>query len=241
MSTEALPRTLLTLCLSQAVGAIGLAAGAAAGPLLAEEIGGSSAHGPTAMGALVVGAAVSGPAAAALMRRRGRVPGLAACYLTAALGAVVVILSVSWGFATLLFGSVLLGAGTTGAMLGRYLAADLVAEERRPQAMGLAVGSLTAGAVAGPVLLGPSGGLAESVGLSDLAGLHLIAAVVFPVAALICVPLHRASRGTAPAPADAGLPPKPRSRAAHRPPAAVRPGNCSPCWCWPRGTCRWSE
>ncbi|MEO3975605.1 MFS transporter [Streptomyces sp. CAU 1734] len=200
MSSVPLPRTLLVLCLSQGVGAIGLAAGAAAGPLLAEEVTGSASRGPMAMGALVVGSALAGPAAAALMRRKGRVPGLAACYLTAALGALIVILSISWGalgslaFAALLAGSVLLGTGTTGSMLGRYLAADLVGAGRQAHAMGLAVGALTIGAVAGPVLLGPSGALAASLGLDRLTGLHLIAMVVFPLAALICVPLHGISR-----------------------------------------------
>ncbi|WP_157996843.1 MULTISPECIES: MFS transporter [Streptomyces] len=197
-----MPRSLLTLCLSQGVGAIGLAAGAAAGPLLAEEIGGSAAHGPAAMGALVVGSGLSGPAAAALMRRFGRVPGLAVCYLTAALGALIVVLSLSWGYAALLAGSVLLGAGTTAAMLGRFLAADLVEDGRQAQAMGRAVGSLTVGAVAGPVLLGPSGALAEAFGFDRLTGLHLIAMVVFPLAALICVPLHATSRRAGSARAD---------------------------------------
>jgi MFS family permease len=178
---------------SQAVGAVGLGAGAAASSLVAEEVGGSASYGPIAMGALVIGSALAGPAAASVMRRRGRVAGLMACYFPAALGALVIVQSVYWGVAALLVGSVLLGAGTTGAMLGRYVAADLVPEERRSQAMGLAVGSLTAGAIAGPLLLGPASSVAEALGLPGATGLHLVAIVVFPLAALICLPLRGVS------------------------------------------------
>lgn len=186
------PGALRVLCASQAVGALGLGAGAAASSLVAEEVGGSASYGPIAMGALVIGSALAGPAAASVTRRRGRVAGLTACYLPAALGALVIVQSVSWGVVALLLGSVLLGAGTTGSMLGRYLAADLVPEERRSQAMGLAVGSLTAGAIAGPLLLGPASGVAEALGLPGATGLHLLAIVVFPLAALICLPLRGA-------------------------------------------------
>ncbi|GAA3416513.1 NAD-dependent epimerase/dehydratase family protein [Streptosporangium vulgare] len=107
-----LPGTVLLLCLSQIVGSLGLAAGATAGPLLAELITGSAAYGPTAMGALVTGSALAGPAAGTIMRRLGRVWGPAACNLCATAGAAVVVFSVNWGLASLLLGTVLLGAGT---------------------------------------------------------------------------------------------------------------------------------
>ncbi|MDI5982734.1 hypothetical protein QDK53_41505, partial [Amycolatopsis magusensis] len=93
--------------------------------------------------------------------------------------------SVPGGALPLLAGSVLLGAGTTGLMLGRYVAADLVPVTRRPQAMGLAVGAVTVGAVCGPVLLGPAGEVARWLGLPAPLGLYLLAVVVFPVAAVI--------------------------------------------------------
>ncbi|WP_344746473.1 MFS transporter [Streptosporangium vulgare] len=194
-----LPGTVLLLCLSQIVGSLGLAAGATAGPLLAELITGSAAYGPTAMGALVTGSALAGPAAGTIMRRLGRVWGPAACNLCATAGAAVVVFSVNWGLASLLLGTVLLGAGTTGVMLGRYLATDLVDERRAPQAMGLAVAAVTVGAVLGPVLLGPTGVVAEAAGLPPQTGLHLLAVVVFPLASLILLRLRGGGGPEAPA------------------------------------------
>ncbi|MDI5978220.1 hypothetical protein QDK53_18565, partial [Amycolatopsis magusensis] len=70
---------LAVLCLSQAIGAIGLAAGAVAGPLLAAQVLGAPGFGPLTLGLLVVGAALSGPAATTAMRRWGRARGLAGC------------------------------------------------------------------------------------------------------------------------------------------------------------------
>lgn len=194
-----LPRTVLLLCLSQIVGSLGLAAGATAGPLLAELITGSAAYGPTAMGALVTGSALAGPAAGAIMRRLGRVWGPAACNLCATVGAAIVVFSVDWGLASLLAGTVLLGAGTTGVMLGRYLATDLVDEHRAPQAMGLAVAAVTVGAVLGPVLLGPTGAVAEAAGLPPQTGLHLLAVAVFPLASLILLKVRGGGAPEAPA------------------------------------------
>ncbi|WP_156755558.1 hypothetical protein [Actinokineospora pegani] len=178
-------RALVLLCVSQVVGSLGLAAGAASGPLLAELITGSAASGSVAMGALVAGSAVSGPAAAWVMRRGGRMYGILACYLAAALGAAIAVFSPQWGMAALLIGSVLLGAGTTGVMLGRYVAADVAAREKVARSIGIAVGAVTIGAVVGPLLLGPLGPVASALGFAPETALHLLAVVVFPIAALI--------------------------------------------------------
>ncbi|GAA2083574.1 hypothetical protein GCM10009821_25910 [Aeromicrobium halocynthiae] len=186
--------SLRALYAAQVVGSLGLAAGAAAGPLLSQLVTGSAASGSVATAALVAGSAVSGPAAAAVMRRSGRMTGVVACYVAATLGAALSILSVSWGFAALVVGSVLLGAGTTGVMLGRYAAAEVAGTREASRAIGLAVGAVTFGAVAGPLLLGPLGPVAELLGLPQETSLHLLALVAFPVAAVIGASLRRRTR-----------------------------------------------
>lgn len=178
-------RRLILLCLSQAVGSLGLAAGAVAGPLLAETVTGSAAYGPLPLGLLVVGSALSAPVVTAATRRIGRARGLATCHVVAALGAAVVVLAGARHLTPLLIGSLLLGVGNTGVMLGRYAAADLVAPERRAEAMGVAMASVTVGAVAGPALLGPAGAVAAWLGLPAALGLFVLALVMFPVTGVI--------------------------------------------------------
>lgn len=189
-----LPFRLLVLCFSQAVGSVGLAAGAVAGPLLAVTVTGSASYGPLPLGLLVVGAALSAPTATRLMQRWGRARGLATCYVVATAGAAIVIARGSTGLAALAVGSVLLGTGTAGVMLGRYAAADLVPAEHRARATSLAVTAVTAGAVAGPALLGPAGWLAVRLGLPPATGLYLLAVVAFLLAALIGLRTDRVSQ-----------------------------------------------
>jgi len=191
-----LPSRLLVLCFSQTVGSIGLGAGAVAGPLLAATITGSAAYGPLPLGLLVTGAALSALIATRSMSRWGRAHGLAACYLTATAGATLVLTRGMTDLAALMVGSVLLGAGNTGVMLGRYAAADLVPADRRARATSLAVTAVTVGAVAGPALLSPAGSLATALGLPPVAGLYLLAVVAFPVAAIIGVCVDRVPRRT---------------------------------------------
>lgn len=192
-------RRLVVLCVSQAVGSIGLAAGAVAGPLLAESVTGSAAYGPLPLGLLVVGAALSAPLATGSMHRVGRARGLAVCHFVAAAGAAVVVLGGAWHLVPLLFGSLLLGVGNTGVMLGRYAAADLVPPERRAEAMGVAMAAVTVGAVAGPALLGPAGWLAERFGLPAALGLFVLALVMFPATGVIGLLADRRGAGRLPA------------------------------------------
>lgn len=191
-------RRLVMLCVSQAVGSVGLAAGAVAGPLLAETVTGSAAYGPAPLGLLVVGSALSAPLVTGSMHRVGRARGLAACYFVAAAGAAVVVLAGARHLAPLLVGSLLLGVGNTGVMLGRYAAADLVAPQRRAEAMGVAMAAVTVGAVAGPALLGPAGWLAGELGLPAALGLFVLALVMFPATGVIGLLADRGGAGAAP-------------------------------------------
>jgi hypothetical protein len=83
----------------------------------------------------------------------------------------------------MLVGSLLLGAGNTAVMLGRYAAADLGNQSARGRAMGAVLAATTVGAVVGPNLLAPAGALAGTLGLVALTGPYLVAAVGFAAAA----------------------------------------------------------
>jgi hypothetical protein len=83
----------------------------------------------------------------------------------------------------ILLGSMLLGAGSTAVMLGRYAAADLGPDGSWARMMASVLVATTFRAVAGPNLLAPASGLAAGLGLPAVAGPYLVAAVAFSAAA----------------------------------------------------------
>lgn len=208
-SRLAVPSSLL---FAQGAGALGLAAGGTAGPLLIQQLTGSNTLVALPLGLLVVGSGVSAPLVTALMRRSARAVGLLLSYSVAAAGAWLVVLSAtSHGLLALLAGSLLLGAGNAAVMLGRYVAADGAPRNRVGAAVSLAMTAVTIGAVVGPALLGPAGSVATSLGLPSLTGLYLMAGIVFPIAAAVTLVLNRATP-RAPAPVETDAP----ARASHR-------------------------
>lgn len=171
---------------AQVVASLGLAAGGAAGGLLAEEITGDPATAAAPLGSLVLGAGLSAIPLTRLMDRRGRVTGLRTGYLTAALGALLVIAAAALGSLPLLLtGNLLLGAGNTAVMLSRYVVADLSPPERRARAISVSLVAVAVGAVAGPILLGPAGSVSGGLGLPEASGLYLLAVAAFVLAPVL--------------------------------------------------------
>ena len=180
--------TLAILALATAVGATGLAAGGTAGALLGAELAGSDAAAGVPLGLLVVGSAASAPLISYLTPRLGRERSLTLGYFVGAVGAEVVVLA-AWveSFVLLLVGSVLLGAANAAIFLTRYAAADAVRPGVRGRALGTVFFATALGAIASPLLLGPSGDLAELMGLPPLTGLYLVATTAFILAGLTLV------------------------------------------------------
>ena len=177
-------RTMRVLVVAQLLGALGLAAGGTAGALLAEHLTGSAAAAGLPLSLLVLGSGVGAVAVTRVMRDHGRRAGLAAAYLTGAVGAALVVAAAGWGsWPLLLAGCLLLGGGNAAVMLARYAAADL--SSHRGRSISTVVAAASVGAVAGPNLLGPAGPLAEAVGLPAPTGLFLLAVPSFLGAALV--------------------------------------------------------
>ena len=205
-------RAVHALWAASILGGLAQSLAGAAGGLLARQVGGSDASAGLPQALLVVGAAVSALLLSALTRRRGRGAALSTGALVAVAGCVVVTLAaLSASLPLILLGSLLLGAGTTTVMLGRYAAADLGPEASRARAMASVLVATTIGAVAGPNLLAPAGGAAAGLGLPALAGPYLVAALGFTAAAGIL------ALGLGPQPAD------PTAAAAAAAPVAAMP------------------
>ena len=185
-------RTLGLLAVATAVGSLGLAAGGTAGALLAEDITGSEAAAGVPLGVLVAGSAGGALLIARQTTRSGRAAGLILGYALGAAGAVTVIGgAIASSFVLVLAGSAALGAANAAVFLTRYAAADLGSDTTRGQALGTVFVAASVGAIASPNLLGPTGRLAEAIGLPELAGLYLVAIPAFAVAALLLGRLSR--------------------------------------------------
>ncbi len=185
------------LAAATAIGALGLAAGGSAGALLAEDITGNTALAGLPLGALVAGSALSALLISWRTGRAGRTAGLVLGYAIGTAGAALVIAAaVVDDLALLLAGSAALGAANAAIFLSRYAAAELGGETERGRALGVVFFATAVGAVLSPNLLGPSGDLAEAVGLPGLAGLYLVALAAFVGAGFLLAALPSASLPT---------------------------------------------
>ncbi len=173
-------RTLQIVVLSQILGGAGLAAGVTVGALLAEQMFGrpGMAGVPTAL--FTLGSALAAFLVGRHSQARGRRTGLALGFAAGGLGAIgVVLAAVADSIPLLLLSLLVYGSGTSTNLQARYAGTDLAAPHRRGTAVSIAMVATTAGAVAGPNLVDPLGALARTIGVPELAGPFLLAAVAY--------------------------------------------------------------
>jgi MFS family permease len=184
-------RTLRVLFATQIVGGIGVGIGASVEALLAAELAGIGVSG-LAPSATVVGAALLALPATEIVRRRGRRPSLAACYLVAALGSIVVVMAAVQGAISWLFAGFFLFGGATGAGLqARYAAVDLAPAALHGRHLSIVVWATTLGAIAGPNLAAFAGASLDDYGVPTLAGPFCFSALLFGLAAIVLMVLMR--------------------------------------------------
>jgi MFS family permease len=206
-------RTLTVVVVSQVLGGAGLAAGITVGALLAQEMLGtdSLAGLPTAL--FTLGSALAAYLVGRFTQRWGRRIGLAAGFTAGGVGAAGVVAAAVTGSVPLLFVSLFIyGAGTATNLQARYAGTDLALPTQRGTAISIAMVSTTLGAVAGPNMVEPLGGLATSWGIPSLGGPFLLAAVAYVAAGIALFALLRpdpfllARRFTEAAAAQADMP-----------------------------------
>jgi MFS family permease len=134
------------------------------------------------------GSAFAAIAVGRLSHARGRRPGLAAGYLTGAIGSLGVIAAAIADNPVLLFVALFVyGAGTATNLQARYAGADLANPSHRGRAVSTVLVVTTLGGVVGPNLAAPTGTLARALGIPYLAGPFLLAALAYALAALVLV------------------------------------------------------
>lgn len=184
-------RTLRLLFSTQVVGGVGVAIGLSVGGLLARDLAGVGLSG-LAQSVAVVGAGLLAAPVARLTRQYGRRPGLAAAYLAAAVGGVLVVAAGMTRSVPLLFaGLFLFGGGTTANLQARYAAVDLAPAPNRGRHLALIVWATTLGAVAGPNLAPLAGTALDGSGVPTLASPFAFSVVLFGLAAAALLGLLR--------------------------------------------------
>jgi len=88
-------------------------------------------------------------------------------------------------FPLLLIGMFVIGVGRSVGQLARYAAGDLREADHRARAISLIVWASTIGAVAGPLLVGPTSVFASDAGFDELLGPAFIGIVGFTLGSLI--------------------------------------------------------
>ncbi|MFI2762091.1 MFS transporter [Streptomyces echinatus] len=203
-------RILRVLVASQLLSGSGLAAGITVGALLAEEMLGSTGFAGVPSALFTAGSALAAVVVGRISQTHGRRRGLAAGYLTGAIGSAGVITAAALDSPALLFVALFVyGAGSATNLQARYAGADLARPGHRARAVSTVLVATTLGGVAGPNLTAPTGTLAEALAIPRLAGPFLLAGLAYALAALVLAlrlrpdPLLLARTLASPAPADA--------------------------------------
>ncbi|WP_370618827.1 MFS transporter [Mumia qirimensis] len=179
-------RTIGVLASAQVVGGIGAGAALSVGALLVKDVSGSSAVAGLATTMLTLGAALLAVPLAALASSRGRRTSLSTGWLIASFGAVVVVggaqLDATW---LVLIGLFVVGANSATNFQSRYAATDLAEPMHVGRALSLVVWATTIGSVIGPNLTDLGARTAQALGIPDLAGPFVFAAVGFVLTATL--------------------------------------------------------
>ncbi|WOI61327.1 MFS transporter [Streptomyces fradiae] len=179
-------RILTVLVASQILSGAGLAAGVTVGALLAQDMLGSTSLAGLPSALFTAGSALAAVAVGRVSQARGRRPGLAAGYLTGAVGSAGVLAAAVLDQPALLFAALFVyGAGTATNLQARYAGADLAAPAHRGRAVSTVLVATSLGGVAGPNLAAPTGHLAETLGMPHLAGPFILAGLAYALAALV--------------------------------------------------------
>ncbi|WP_055717774.1 MFS transporter [Streptomyces torulosus] len=179
-------RVLRVLVASQVLSGAGLAAGVTVGALLAQDMLGATSLAGLPSALFTAGSALTAVVVGRVSQRHGRRPGLAAGYLTGAVGSLGVITAAVLDNPVLLFVALFVyGAGTATNLQARYAGADLAPRDHRARAVSTVLVATTLGGVAGPNLAAPTGTFAEKLGIPGLAGPFLLSGVAYALAALV--------------------------------------------------------
>jgi MFS family permease len=174
------------LFLSQGLSSAGFIAAFTVNALVAVDL-----TGRTAMAGVPGALYVLGQACGALvwgwsMDWIGRRRGLAFGQVLGVIGSAIAVAAVvNRSFVSFLIGLILVGMARSAVDLGRFAAAEVHLPSERGRAISKVVLGSTAGAIFGPLLVGPTGRMASAAGFSELAGPYTVGFAGLVLAALL--------------------------------------------------------
>lgn len=178
-------QTLKIVVIAQILGGAGLAAGITVGALIAQDMLGSESYAGLPAALFTLGSALSAYLVGRFSQTYGRRIGLSSGFIVGGIGAIGVILATLFNNVIFLFLALFVyGAGTSTNLQARYAGSDLATEKQRGMAVSIAMVSTTLGAVVGPNLVTPMGKFASVLGIPELAGPFILAAVAYLAAGI---------------------------------------------------------
>lgn len=179
-------KIIFILFLVQSLSSAGFIAIATLTSILGAKLGGGSAWSGVPTAVLLLGGAFAASAWGYLMDVIGRRNGIVAGLLIGVLGTGLIIVFVNTGsFPGFLFGILLIGIANAAITLSRFAAAEVNPPAKRGAAISNVVIGGTFGSIVGPLLVGPAGIWAKTLGMDELAGAYIISLLIFATAAAI--------------------------------------------------------
>lgn len=185
-------KTTGTLFAAQCLGSAGFIAAATINSIAGAHLTGQPAWAGVPTAVYQTGAALAAFGWGYAMDRLGRRRTLSVGLLLGVGGAFAAGVALLVGtFGLFLLGMVFAGAANSALQLGRFAAAEVHPPSERGRAISYVVLGGTAGAVFGPLLVGPMGQWAKGLGWNELAGPYFASAILFVAAALVIASLLR--------------------------------------------------
>ncbi len=183
---------LVLLIVNQLLAGVGVASGIAVGGLLAERLSGTVAMAGFAQTSSVLGAGLVAIPLARLATRVGRHWALAAGYVLALFGTLLVFVASATGVVAILFlGLGAFGAASAAGLQSRFAAIEVASKGFEARSMSVVLWATTIGSVAGPNLSQFGSDLGQRLGIEPLAGPYLFSGVAFALASLLAAVLLR--------------------------------------------------
>jgi len=171
---------------TQSLASAGFIASATINSILGAKLGSSASYAGVPSAVYLLGGAFAASAWGYLMDKIGRRNGIVTGLIIGVFGNGLVLYAISTSsFALFLLGMVMLGITNAAVVLGRFAAAEVNPPAQRGAAISNVVLGGTFGAVFGPLLVGPMGVIAHSLGLDELAGAYIATLVLFAIASVV--------------------------------------------------------